>query len=77
MTGEQLAFDLAGWADTAVRQGGHLVGDQLHRPAELRRGLGPGAERLLGELVRRGLDEDHLHAAAAIALVLDEEAIDR
>jgi hypothetical protein len=32
----------------------------------------PGAERLLRELVRRGLERDHLHTAAALALVLDE-----
>jgi hypothetical protein len=32
----------------------------------------PGAERLLAELVRRGLGEGDLRIAAALCLVLDE-----
>jgi hypothetical protein len=35
-----------------------------------------GAPRLLAELVKRGLREEHLHAAATICLVLDEGALD-
>jgi hypothetical protein len=35
-------------------------------------GVGRGAERLLSEMVKRGLAEEHLHAAAALALALDE-----
>ena len=34
----------------------------------------PGAERLLAELVRRGLPEGDLRVAAALCLVLDEGA---
>lgn len=40
------------------------------------RGGGPGAQRLLVALVKNGLGEEHLHAAAAIALVLDDGAAD-
>jgi hypothetical protein len=35
-------------------------------------GTTPGAERLLAELVKRGLRPPHLKAAAALALALDE-----
>lgn len=38
----------------------------------LRRDCPPGPARLLRELVKRGLTEDALHSAAALALVLDE-----
>jgi hypothetical protein len=33
----------------------------------------PGAERLLADLVARGLDRDHLRVAAALVLELDAE----
>lgn len=36
------------------------------------RSVPPGAERLLGELVRRGIGEDALEAAARLCLLLDE-----
>jgi hypothetical protein len=45
-----------------------------HRMTKAEAGLSetrPGAQRLLGELVRRGLDRDHLTAAAALVLELD------
>jgi hypothetical protein len=35
-------------------------------------GIGRGAERLLAEMIKRGLGREHLHAAAALALLLDE-----
>jgi hypothetical protein len=38
----------------------------------LRGGIPPGAERLLGELVRRGLRSSELTAAASLCLALDE-----
>jgi hypothetical protein len=41
--------------------------------AGLRRDAPPGPERLLRELVKRGLCPDHLERAAALVLVLDEE----
>jgi hypothetical protein len=34
----------------------------------------PGAERLLGELIRQGFDPDCIEAAARLALILDEGA---
>jgi len=37
-------------------------------------GLGRGAERLLVELLKRGLDREHLEMAAALALALEEGA---
>jgi len=43
--------------------------------AGLRREIGGGgAERLLRELVRRGLPEDAYYAAAGLVLALEEEA---
>jgi hypothetical protein len=36
--------------------------------------IAPGPARLLAALVRRGLAEEHLYAAAALVLVLDEGA---
>jgi hypothetical protein len=45
-------------------------GDAVPAP-ELRRGIPIGAERLLAELVRRGLHEEDLHVAALLALELD------
>ena len=33
--------------------------------------IGPGGERLLAELVKRGLGQEHLRAAAALVLALD------
>jgi hypothetical protein len=41
--------------------------------ADHRRALG-GPGRLLRELVRRGLPEEHLRAAATLVILLDEEA---
>jgi hypothetical protein len=40
-------------------------------------GVGRGAERLLGEMVKRGLGEEHLHRAASLCLLLDEERAPR
>lgn len=40
--------------------------------AGLSKGAAPGAERLLRELVKRGLPEDSLLEAAALALALDD-----
>ena len=40
--------------------------------AGLSKGAAPGAERLLRALVKRGLREDSLGAAAALALALDD-----
>ena len=40
--------------------------------AGLSKGAAPGAERLLRELVKRGLREDSLRVAAALALALDD-----
>jgi hypothetical protein len=37
-------------------------------------GIPPGAERLLAELVKRGLSEGDLRVAASLCLVLDERA---
>lgn len=42
--------------------------------AGLRRECPPGPERLLRELVKRGLGHDHFHAAAALVVVLEEDA---
>ena len=39
----------------------------------LRRDAAPGPERLLRELVKRGLDERHHVAAGALVLALDDE----
>jgi hypothetical protein len=36
----------------------------------------PGPERLVSELVKRGMSRDHLAAAAALALLLDAEPVD-
>jgi hypothetical protein len=35
-------------------------------------GLGRGPERVLAEMVKRGLGEEHLRAAAALCLELDK-----
>jgi hypothetical protein len=61
-----------------------MSGDQLElfatdrRPppkerAGLAKEIGPGAERLLGEMVKRGLPERALHRAASLCLLLDAE----
>jgi hypothetical protein len=42
--------------------------------AGIAKGIPAGAERLLAELVRRGLPEGDLQAAAALALELDRGA---
>ena len=39
--------------------------------------IGPGAEKLLAELVKRGLAQEHLSAAAALVVALDSTAGDR
>jgi hypothetical protein len=57
----QLAFDLG------------ENGPKTMAEAGLRKGS-PGPARLLAALVRRGLAEEHLPAAATIALILDEDA---
>jgi hypothetical protein len=61
------------------------MGDQLElfatdrRPAPkeaaglAKEGLGSGAEKLMGELVKRGLSERALHHAASLCLLLDAE----
>lgn len=49
--------------------------DSLAVTAELKRGTAPGPERLLRSLVKRGLAPEDLKAAAAIALILDEQPI--
>lgn len=58
---EQLAFDL-----DALRS---LLAERLR---DRRRIPASGAERLLVELVRRGLDEDALPVAALLTLTLDD-----
>lgn len=64
---EQLAlFD----AISAVEENGAANGNRNG----VRRGR-PGAERLLVALVRNGLAEEDFHAAASIALVMDEGAM--
>jgi hypothetical protein len=40
-------------------------------------GVGRGAERLLAEMIKRGLGREHLHAAAAFCLLLDAERAER
>jgi hypothetical protein len=40
-------------------------------------GLGSGAEKLLAELVKRGLPEDAYRAAARLCLALDRKPEDR
>jgi hypothetical protein len=50
-----------------------------HRPmtkgeAGLAKEIGPGPERLLAELTKRGLRRDHLRVAAALVLALEDEA---
>ncbi|HEU0023733.1 MAG TPA: hypothetical protein VFQ12_03840 [Thermoleophilaceae bacterium] len=43
--------------------------------AELRlRKVPAGAERLLAEMVKRGLAREHIHAASALILQLEEQA---
>ena len=39
--------------------------------------IGPGAGRLLGELVKRGLAQEHLMTAAALVVALDSTAGER
>jgi hypothetical protein len=48
-------------------------GDAVPAP-ELAKGIPAGAERLLAELVRRGLPEGDLRVAARLCLALDEAA---
>ena len=43
--------------------------------AGLTKAMPPGPERLLGELVKRGLDRGDLPVAARIVLALDEEPV--
>jgi hypothetical protein len=43
--------------------------------AGLVHGVPAGAERLLGALVKRGLGEDDLHAAARLCLAMDEKPV--
>ena len=63
----QLAFEL----DTEVSPAPvRMTGAQ----AGLRRDCPPGAERLLAALVKRGLPHEHLHAAAALVLALEQGA---
>jgi hypothetical protein len=53
--------------------GGGAPDARMNRNAAgLRKGIPPGAERLLGELVKRGLLERDLKVAALLALALDE-----
>jgi len=54
--------------DLLEEANGHSNGDDLRRGA-------PGAERLLVALVKNGLAEEHVHAAATIVLALDEGAL--
>jgi hypothetical protein len=42
--------------------------------ADLQRDVPAGAERLLRELVKRGLHEGDMRLAAALCIVLDEES---
>jgi hypothetical protein len=65
---EQLVFDLFA-ADT--NGNGRRTVAELGMTRQFPAG---GAERLLRELVRRGLADESLHAAAALVLVLDEGA---
>jgi hypothetical protein len=58
---EQLCFEFAEYASAVIK-------------AELRREAPPGAERLLGALVKRGLHEGDLRVAAALCLLMDETA---
>jgi hypothetical protein len=74
---EQLAFDFAAIEDPSCRDFDPTEPRLADELADWRRvhelGAG-GAGRLLRELVRRGLAEDALEAAAALVLFLEHEA---
>ena len=50
------------------------TGRRTRDQAGLAKDARPGPERLLRELVRRGLAHEHLRIAAALVLALEEEA---
>jgi hypothetical protein len=58
----------------ALEPNGNGNGRVTREEAGLARAVAPGAERLLAKLVRNGLDEADLVAAAALVLALDERA---
>jgi hypothetical protein len=66
VTGQLPLFDL--------EPNGNGNGRKTKAEAGLAKGIGPGAERLLSELVKRGLPEADLLVAAMLALALDEAA---
>jgi hypothetical protein len=55
----------------AVEPNGNGNGRKTKAEAGIRDGVPPGAERLLAKLVKNGLDEDDLVAAAALCLALE------
>ena len=54
-----------------------VVGARTKEELGLEKNLPPGAARLLAALVKRGLGPEHLRGAAALALVLEAEALRR
>jgi hypothetical protein len=62
---EQLAF----FAENGHNGNAHVASKS---EVGLAKAIGPGAERLLAELVKRGLDQEHLRPTAALVLALEE-----